>query len=146
MRDQAPRRGFTLIELMIVVAIVGILASIAMPQYQIYTGKAQLAEGIHMTAARKTAIVEVLIAGTPPASDQWRCRKHSRRRVGGPSRYVESMVVSAGSIVVTMKIAGVSSCVSGAEVSLAPSALAVGDAAVKWTCSTTATCKPLTCS
>jgi type IV pilus assembly protein PilA len=139
-------RGFTLIELMIVVAIVGILASIAAPQYQIYTGKAQLTEGIHMTAARKAAIVEELIAGTVPASINGGVGSIPADSLGGPSRYVESMVVSAGSIVVTMKVAGVSSCVSGAVVSLAPSAVAAGDAAVKWTCSTTAICKPLTCS
>ena len=52
------QKGFTLIELMIVVAIIGILAAIAIPAYQDYTIRAQVSEGLNLTGACKAAVTE----------------------------------------------------------------------------------------
>ena len=59
------QKGFTLIELMIVVAIIGILAAVALPAYQDYTVRAKVTEGLTMAASAKTAVAENAANGAP---------------------------------------------------------------------------------
>ena len=65
------QKGFTLIELMIVVAIIGILAAVALPAYQDYTVRAKVTEGLSMAGSAKTAISENAANGATNLSGGW---------------------------------------------------------------------------
>ena len=94
------QKGFTLIELMIVVAIIGILAAIALPAYQDYTKRAKMSELILAASACRTTITEVYqsaSSGAFPAANSFGCESAT-----SASKYVASIVTSAaGKVTVT---------------------------------------------
>lgn len=132
-RKRLAQRGFTLIELMVVIAIIGILSVIALPVYQSYTAKAQLAEAFALLEGQKSALVAYYVElGKFPVSNEEAGLAPSGEIVG---RYVASVsVVNDGGVpqvVAKMRNDGVADVVKGVSLALLPQAEA---GSVLWQC------------
>ena len=129
------QKGFTLIELMIVVAIIGILAAIAIPAYQDYTIRAQVSEGMTLAAAAKAAVAEIYLnTGVAPANREEAGMSPSETDTFG--KYVSQVLVDDGAIVVTYDGDDVNATISGNTVALTP--YTTGDDSVTWKCGASA--------
>ncbi|HEZ4985817.1 TPA: pilin, partial [Neisseria meningitidis] len=94
------QKGFTLIELMIVIAIVGILAAVALPAYQDYTARAQVSEAILLAEGQKSAVTEYYLNhGIWPANNTSAGVASSTDIKG---KYVQSVIVANGVVTATM--------------------------------------------
>jgi len=99
------QQGFTLIELMIVVAIIGILAAIAVPAYQDYTIRSRVSEGASLAAATRTAVDVTFAEGTPLVSIPTTMSSMGLSNAGSyTGKYVSSISLDTdGRVVITLK-------------------------------------------
>ncbi|EMT7196544.1 pilin [Neisseria gonorrhoeae] len=123
------QKGFTLIELMIVIAIVGILAAVALPAYQDYTARAQVSEAILLAEGQKSAVTEYYLNNGIWPENNGDAGVASSDKIKG--KYVESVTVTNGVVTAEMKSDGVNKEIKGKRLSLWAKR---EDGSVKWFC------------
>ncbi|HGG8091764.1 TPA: pilin [Neisseria meningitidis] len=123
------QKGFTLIELMIVIAIVGILAAVALPAYQDYTARAQVSEAILLAEGQKSAVTEYYLNhGIWPGGNSDAGVASSSKIKG---KYVKEVEVKNGVVTATMASSNVNNEIKGKKLSLWAKRQ---DGSVKWFC------------
>ncbi|HGL9742861.1 TPA: pilin, partial [Neisseria gonorrhoeae] len=123
------QKGFTLIELMIVIAIVGILAAVALPAYQDYTARAQVSEAILLAEGQKSAVTEYYLNHGKWPEDNTSAGVASPAEIKG--KYVQKVEVAKGVVTAEMKPDGVNKEIQGKKLSLWARR---EDGSVKWFC------------
>ena len=121
------QKGFTLIELMIVVAIIGILAAVAIPAYQDYTIRARVSDGLNMASAAKLAVSETTLSNNALPANQ----AATGYTTPAATANVTSIAIAgdgSGTITVTYTAAA-----GGGTITLVPT-FAANAAAVTWNC------------
>ena len=129
------QQGFTLIELMIVVAIIGVLAAVALPAYQDYTKKAKMSEVVLAASACRTAVTEAFQgSSTLPGADGFGCESST-----ASSKYV-SKIETTDKGVIKITATGIGTGIDNKILELTPMknattpAAAAGDAITSWKC------------
>ncbi|HEZ7103497.1 TPA: pilin [Neisseria meningitidis] len=123
------QKGFTLIELMIVIAIVGILAAVALPAYQDYTARAQVSEAILLAEGQKSAVTEYYLNHGKWPGDNSDAGVASSSTIKG--KYVQKVEVNNGVITAQMASSNVNNEIKGKKLSLWAKRQ---DGSVKWFC------------
>ena len=129
MKEMKKQHGFTLIELMIVVAIIGILAAIAIPAYQDYTIRAQVSEGLNLAGGAKAAITEFTMdTGDFPDTNADAGVSAANEIVG---KYVSAVTVGTDGLITVAFGAGAHDLIVGDSITLTPETNA---GSVEWEC------------
>ncbi|ENX0891800.1 pilin, partial [Neisseria gonorrhoeae] len=123
------QKGFTLIELMIVIAIVGILAAVALPAYQDYTARAQVSEAILLAEGQKSAVTEYYLNNGKWPEDNGNAGVASASDIKG--KYVQSVTVAKGVVTAQMASTGVNKEIKDKRLSLWAKR---ENGSVKWFC------------